>query len=179
MEMKAAAVSRVTHGCNCACVTRPGVDGLRVVCPSAHSLTSKRLADPGGSAIPGCSELMFRDACVFMQDGGCTCKNKGGKAPKQKLTLPLPIPVRPALLLWHFLSQRLQCCTAHHASSRGHPRFTVALTPLAMAAERNVLSRKLVLLGDTAVGKSCLVVRFVRDEVRGLVGRGAVCQTPR
>lgn len=27
-----------------------------------------------------------------------------------------------------------------------------------------VIHYKLVLLGDTAVGKSCLVVRFVRDE---------------
>lgn len=33
-----------------------------------------------------------------------------------------------------------------------------------MAAARNPCHFKLVLLGDTAVGKSCLVVRFVRDE---------------
>ncbi|RYY88364.1 hypothetical protein EON63_02465 [archaeon] len=32
-----------------------------------------------------------------------------------------------------------------------------------MAAQR-VCHFKLVLLGDSAVGKSCLVVRFVRDE---------------
>lgn len=31
-------------------------------------------------------------------------------------------------------------------------------------ASRNPCHFKLVLLGDTAVGKSCLVVRFVRDE---------------
>ena len=31
-------------------------------------------------------------------------------------------------------------------------------------AARNPCHFKLVLLGDTAVGKSCLVVRFVRDE---------------
>lgn len=33
-----------------------------------------------------------------------------------------------------------------------------------MATERNTLNHKLVLLGDSGVGKSCLVVRFVRDE---------------
>jgi Ras-related protein Rab-5C len=32
------------------------------------------------------------------------------------------------------------------------------------AANARVHHFKLVLLGDTAVGKSCLVVRFVRDE---------------
>ena len=40
--------------------------------------------------------------------------------------------------------------------------------PAAAPAAANPNSRvhhfKLVLLGDTAVGKSCLVVRFVRDE---------------
>lgn len=45
----------------------------------------------------------------------------------------------------------------------------------AMAAERNILSRKLVLLGDTAVGKSCLAVRFVRDEVRRLEAASVQC----
>lgn len=34
----------------------------------------------------------------------------------------------------------------------------------AMAAPLPVVSHKLVLLGDTAVGKSCLVVRFCRGE---------------
>lgn len=33
-----------------------------------------------------------------------------------------------------------------------------------MGAMSRVCHFKLVLLGDTAVGKSCLVVRFVRDE---------------
>jgi GTPase SAR1 family protein len=33
-----------------------------------------------------------------------------------------------------------------------------------MAANNRVCHFKLVLLGDSAVGKSCLVVRFVRDE---------------
>lgn len=33
-----------------------------------------------------------------------------------------------------------------------------------MSAPTRVCHFKLVLLGDTAVGKSCLVVRFVRDE---------------
>lgn len=33
-----------------------------------------------------------------------------------------------------------------------------------MAAANRVCHFKLVLLGDSAVGKSCLVVRFVRDE---------------
>jgi len=33
-----------------------------------------------------------------------------------------------------------------------------------MAAQPKTVHYKLVLLGDTAVGKSCLVVRFVRDE---------------
>jgi len=36
--------------------------------------------------------------------------------------------------------------------------------PSAPAANSRVHHFKLVLLGDTAVGKSCLVVRFVRDE---------------
>eukprot|EP01040_Poterioochromonas_malhamensis_P025647 gene25647-32032_t len=33
-----------------------------------------------------------------------------------------------------------------------------------MASASRVCHFKLVLLGDSAVGKSCLVVRFVRDE---------------
>lgn len=33
-----------------------------------------------------------------------------------------------------------------------------------MADPRSLLTHKLVLLGDTAVGKSCLAVRFVREE---------------
>lgn len=33
-----------------------------------------------------------------------------------------------------------------------------------MSDPRNTLTHKLVLLGDTAVGKSCLAVRFVREE---------------
>lgn len=37
------------------------------------------------------------------------------------------------------------------------------MNPSSPAASR-VHHFKLVLLGDTAVGKSCLVVRFVRDE---------------
>ncbi len=32
------------------------------------------------------------------------------------------------------------------------------------SGNNKVIHYKLVLLGDTAVGKSCLVVRFVRDE---------------
>jgi GTPase SAR1 family protein len=36
--------------------------------------------------------------------------------------------------------------------------------PAAGAPNSRVHHFKLVLLGDTAVGKSCLVVRFVRDE---------------
>ena len=35
---------------------------------------------------------------------------------------------------------------------------------MSMASRNNPCHFKLVLLGDTAVGKSCLVVRFVRDE---------------
>ncbi len=34
----------------------------------------------------------------------------------------------------------------------------------AQVEPRSVLNHKLVLLGDTSVGKSCLAVRFVRDE---------------
>ena len=33
-----------------------------------------------------------------------------------------------------------------------------------MSDPRSLLTHKLVLLGDTAVGKSCLAVRFVREE---------------
>ncbi len=33
-----------------------------------------------------------------------------------------------------------------------------------MAQSQKTFHYKLALLGDTAVGKSCLVVRFVRDE---------------
>ncbi len=34
---------------------------------------------------------------------------------------------------------------------------------MASAASRNVHSRKLVMLGQTAVGKTCISVRFVRE----------------
>jgi Ras-related protein Rab-5C len=35
---------------------------------------------------------------------------------------------------------------------------------MASEASRNVVSHKLVLLGDSAVGKSCIVVRFCRGD---------------
>ena len=36
--------------------------------------------------------------------------------------------------------------------------------PLGAPGQQKVLHFKLVLLGDTSVGKSCLVVRFAKDE---------------
>jgi GTPase SAR1 family protein len=42
--------------------------------------------------------------------------------------------------------------------------ITMNTLPTGGGANSRVHHFKLVLLGDTAVGKSCLVVRFVRDE---------------
>ena len=50
----------------------------------------------------------------------------------------------------------------YHADS--HTQLTRTEETQQLTMSNRVHHFKLVLLGDTAVGKSCLVVRFVRDE---------------
>jgi small GTP-binding protein len=67
-------------------------------------------------------------------------------------------------------SHRLRSATCHCVSPcysvqlLSFPYLAVPAGLCHMAETRPVLSNKLVLLGDTSVGKSCLVVRFCRGE---------------
>jgi GTPase SAR1 family protein len=54
------------------------------------------------------------------------------------------------------------CCAAN--LEEHNKQTTLLLFTINSTMASRVHHFKLVLLGDTAVGKSCLVVRFVRDE---------------
>lgn len=65
--------------------------------------------------------------------------------------------LRPSCSLTHTRDISFICVIEYH-------KFSQAFTTISATMESRVHHFKLVLLGDTAVGKSCLVVRFVRDE---------------
>lgn len=58
----------------------------------------------------------------------------------------------------------------HTSRLKQQPTQAVARRRCAhMSDHRSALSHKLVLVGDTAVGKTCIASRFVRDEFNDVV----------
>jgi hypothetical protein len=92
-----------------------------------------------------------------------------GTLPPYKLLLPVfPVPVLFRVFYYRTLHELVflffSICRTDKEVFYKHSPFLTRSIEMIMNDNANVCHFKLVLLGDAAVGKSCLVVRFVRDE---------------